>query len=157
VQNTGEHRGADQRAGDDRKRPRRSRRAFGTVERLPSGRFRARVIGPDGRYVSAPATFPNRTDAARWVHVQHVDMVRGTWQAPVKPSASPSVAAYVAQQMTQHPGDVNNFTHAETARTAAGIEADHRSQNFAPSVVLTQIPRTQQDGTVFQPVGPTVR
>ena len=82
---------------------RRSRRAFGTVERLPSGRFRARVIGPDGRYVSAPATFANRTDAARWVDVQHADLVRGTWQAPVKPSASPSVAAYVARWIEEHP------------------------------------------------------
>jgi len=103
VQNTGEHRGPDQRAVDERKRSRRSRRAFGTVERLPSGRFRARVIGPGGRYVSAPATFSNRTDAARWVDVQHADLVRGTWQAPVKPSASPSVAVYVARWIDEHP------------------------------------------------------
>jgi hypothetical protein len=61
VQSAGEHRSPRQRAVDGR---RRSRRAFGTVERLPSGRFRARVIGPQGRYVSAPATFANRTDAA---------------------------------------------------------------------------------------------
>jgi hypothetical protein len=103
VQNAGEDRGPGQRAVDERKRSRRSRRAFGTVERLPSGRFRARVIGPDGRYVSAPATFPSRTDAARWVDVQHADLVRGTWQAPVKPSASPSVAAYVARWIEEHP------------------------------------------------------
>ena len=103
VQSAAEHRGADQRAVDERKRPRRSRRAFGTVERLPSGRYRARVIGPDGRYVSAPATFPNRTDAARWVDVQHADLVRGTWQAPIKASASPSVAVYVARWIEEHP------------------------------------------------------
>ena len=103
VQNSGEHRGPDQPVADERKRSRRSRRAFGTVERLPSGRFRARVIGPEGRYVSAPATFPNRTDAARWVDVQHADLVRGTWQAPVKPSASPSIAVYVARWIEEHP------------------------------------------------------
>jgi integrase len=103
VQDTGEHRGAGQRGVSERKRPRRSRRAFGTVERLPSGRFRARVIGPQGRYVSAPATFPNRTDAARWVDVQHADLVRGTWQAPVKPAASPSVAGYVSRWIEEHP------------------------------------------------------
>jgi integrase len=73
------------------------------VERLPSGRFRARVIGPDGRYVSAPATFANRTDASLWVDVQHADLVRGSWRAPVKPSASPSVAAYVARWIEEHP------------------------------------------------------
>jgi Site-specific recombinase XerC len=61
------------------------------------------VIGPDGRYVSAPATFANRTDASLWVDVQHADLVRGTWQAPVKPSASPSVATYVALWIEEHP------------------------------------------------------
>ena len=70
---------------------------------MPSGRFRARVIGPDGRYVSAPATFSNRTDASLWVDVQHADLVRGTWRAPVKVSASPSVAVYVARWIEEHP------------------------------------------------------
>ena len=41
----------------------RRRRAFGTVERLPSGNFRARVLGPDAKYVSAPMTFATKADA----------------------------------------------------------------------------------------------
>lgn len=53
--------------------------------------------------MSAPATFANRTDAAMWVDMQHADLVRGTWQAPVRPSASPSVAAYVARWIEEHP------------------------------------------------------
>jgi len=92
--------------GEDRgwSRPgRRRRRAFGSVERLPSGRFRARVVGPDGRYVSAPTTFTTRTDASVWVDVQHADLVRGTWRAPVRPSASPTLAAYVGEWIEQHP------------------------------------------------------
>jgi len=100
VHNAGEDRGPGPRKAAGR---RRSRRAFGTVERLPSGRFRARVIGPKGRYVSAPATFSNRTDASMWADVQHADLVRGSWRAPVKPSASPSVAAYVERWIEEHP------------------------------------------------------
>jgi integrase len=73
------------------------------VERLPSGRFRARVIGADGRYVSAPTTFASRTDASLWVDLQRADLVRGTWQAPVKLSASPSVGAYVEGWIEEHP------------------------------------------------------
>lgn len=53
--------------------------------------------------MSAPATFANRTDAARWVDVQHADLVRGAWQGPIKPSASPSVAVYVARWIEEHP------------------------------------------------------
>ena len=82
---------------------RRSRRAFGSVERLPSGRFRARVIGPDGRYVAAPTTFTSRTDASLWLDLQHADLVRGTWNAPVRPSSSPSVATFVEQWIEEHP------------------------------------------------------
>jgi len=82
---------------------RRSRRAFGSIERLPSGRFRARVIGPDARYVAAPTTFTSRTDASLWLDLQHADLVRGSWQAPVRPSASPSVATYVEQWIEEHP------------------------------------------------------
>ncbi len=82
---------------------RRARRAFGSVERLPSGRFRARVVGPDGAYVSAPATFITRSDAARWVDVQHADLVRGLWQAPPRRASSPTVAIYVGAWIEEHP------------------------------------------------------
>ncbi|MCZ3387303.1 MAG: site-specific integrase [Actinomycetia bacterium] len=85
------------------RRRRRSRRVFGSVERLPSGRFRARVVGPDGKYLSAPTTFTSRTDASLWVDVQHADLVRGAWKAPLKRSASPSVSAYVEQWIVEHP------------------------------------------------------
>ena len=96
--------GEEDRASEPTRRSRRrSRRVFGSVERLPSGRFRARVIGPDGRYVSAPTTFATRTDASVWVDVQHADLVRGMWRAPVRPSASPTIAAYVGEWIEQHP------------------------------------------------------
>lgn len=99
VQNAREDAGVGPRRAAGRRRPRRS---FGSVERLPSGRFRARVVGPDGRYVSAPTTFATRTDASVWLDVQHADLVRGTWAAPVKASASPTVGAYVGEWIEQH-------------------------------------------------------
>ena len=60
----------------------RRRRAFGTIERLPSGNFRARVLGPDGKYVSAPMTFATKVVATLWLEVQRADQVRGLWKAP---------------------------------------------------------------------------
>jgi hypothetical protein len=54
----------DERIAVEKAARKRRRRVFGTVERLPSGRFRARVQGSDGRYVSAPMTFATRTEAA---------------------------------------------------------------------------------------------
>ena len=83
---------------------RRRRRAWGAVEQLPSGRFRARMVAPDGVYVSAPTTFTSRTDAAVWLDLQHADMVRGVWRAPRR-STGPAytVGEYVARWIEQHP------------------------------------------------------
>ena len=68
----------------------RRRRAFGTVERLPSGNFRARVLGPDGKYVSAPMTFATKADATVWVDLQRADQVRAVWKAPARRGSSPT-------------------------------------------------------------------
>ncbi len=59
-----------------------SRRSFGAVEQLTSGRWRARYTGPDGRMRSAPETFASRADADRWLAVIRADLLRGTWSAP---------------------------------------------------------------------------
>lgn len=41
------------------------RRRFGSVRKLPSGRFQARYRGPDGLMRTADATFATQTDADR--------------------------------------------------------------------------------------------
>jgi len=61
---------------------RRKHRSWGAVEQLPSGRFRARVMTPEGRYVWVPMTFALRTDAGVWLGLQHADMVRGGLECP---------------------------------------------------------------------------
>lgn len=64
-------------------RPRHpSRRTFGAVEQLASGRWRARYTGADGRMRSAPETFVSRADADRWLAVIRADLLRGNWTAP---------------------------------------------------------------------------
>jgi len=81
----------------------RRRRAFGTVERLPSGNFRARVLGPDGKYVSAPMTFATKVEATLWLDVQRADQVRGLWRAPAPRVDARSVGEYVQEWITRHP------------------------------------------------------
>jgi integrase len=81
----------------------RRRRAFGTVERLPSGNFRARVLGPGGKYVSAPMTFATKVDATLWLEVQRADQVRGLWRAPAPRVDVRSVGEYVQEWITRHP------------------------------------------------------
>lgn len=70
------------RATGSKRRQNTNRREFGAVELLPSGRWRARYTGPDGRQRSGPTTFPTRADADRWLTVVRADMLRGQWSSP---------------------------------------------------------------------------
>jgi len=67
------------------------RRSFGAIEKLPSGRYRARYM-VDGRWVNAPTTFPSKAEAGIFLDSVRTDMVRGAWKAPR--SARVSLDAY---------------------------------------------------------------
>lgn len=59
----------------------RQRRAGGAVDRLPSGRYRVRVLGPDGRRISL-GTFATLTAAENAYARARVEQVDGTWTDP---------------------------------------------------------------------------
>ena len=54
------------------------RRQWGSVRRLSSGRYQARL--PDG--VPAPETFSTKSEASRWLSLAEADLVRGTFVHP---------------------------------------------------------------------------
>ncbi|UED85029.1 tyrosine-type recombinase/integrase [Streptomyces profundus] len=58
------------------------KRRFGSVRKLPSGRFQARYTAPDGLIRKAPDTFPSKTDADLWLSETEVDIARGAWTDP---------------------------------------------------------------------------
>jgi hypothetical protein len=62
---------------------RTSKRGFGSIRKLPSGRFQARYASPDGRTVTAPATFTARIDAEAWLAAErrHVEAPEA-WVSP---------------------------------------------------------------------------
>ena len=57
-------------------------RQFGNVRCLPSGRFQARYVGPDGLERKAPTTFPTSRDAATWLTLVQSEIIKGEWLAP---------------------------------------------------------------------------
>jgi integrase len=61
---------------------RQGRRRFGAIRRLPSNRYQVRYRTPDGRYVTAPATFETKADAGRYLSRVEADMLRGEWADP---------------------------------------------------------------------------
>jgi integrase len=59
-----------------------SRRRFGSVRRLPSGRWQARYRTNDGRQHTAPETFATKTAATRHLAQVETDLGRGQWSDP---------------------------------------------------------------------------
>jgi integrase len=59
-----------------------SKRRFGRVRKLPSGRYQARYAGPDGIDRPAPHTFATKTDAERWLSAVESDIIKNTWRDP---------------------------------------------------------------------------
>jgi integrase len=56
-----------------------TKRRFGRVRKLPSGRFQASFVNPAGVRQNAPDTFRTKTDANRWLILVEADLSRGTW------------------------------------------------------------------------------
>ncbi len=55
------------------------RRQFGTVRKLPSGRWQARYRDPAGRQHTAPVTFATKAEASRYLATVETDVLRGEW------------------------------------------------------------------------------
>lgn len=64
------------------------REGWGSVRKLPSGRWQARYPGPDGNSYTARTdddkslTFLTKTDARTWLAGMHTQIARGLWEPP---------------------------------------------------------------------------
>jgi integrase len=58
------------------------KRRFGRVRRLPSGRYQARYLGPDGIDRPASETFATKSDAEVWLTLKEAEILRGDWMDP---------------------------------------------------------------------------
>jgi integrase len=58
------------------------RRLFGTIRKLPSGRYQARYVDGPGRRHKASSTFATKADAGRWLADVEAAIARGTWVDP---------------------------------------------------------------------------
>lgn len=59
-----------------------ARRAFGSVRKLPSGKYQARYKGADGLTHTSPTTYTRKADAEAFLATIQSDIVRGSWKAP---------------------------------------------------------------------------
>ncbi len=111
--------------------PSRSRTAFGTVDRLPSSKWRARYTDPDGKRRSA--TFPTKTDARAWLATAQADLVRRQWKAPE--AGRRTVGAYAADYLRR--SDLRESTRA----LYEGVWRLHLAQTWADVAVADVSPQ----------------
>jgi integrase len=79
---------------------RRTRRTFGQLRRLPSGRWQAAYTGPDGKRHKAPRTFAVHDDAVGWLNIERRKIDLGTWGA-VERSDAISLRGYATRWLEQ--------------------------------------------------------
>ena len=81
----------------------KSRRGFGSLRKLPSGRWQASFVGPDLVRRPAPQTFETKGDAEGWLGRRRGEVMAGEWQPPVKvPEVAPlTFDAYAAQWLRE--------------------------------------------------------
>lgn len=57
-------------------------RGWGTLRRLPSGRYQASYVGPDLARHTAPVTYTGEMDAQHWLYAERLLIERQEWTAP---------------------------------------------------------------------------
>ena len=79
----------------------RQRNVWGTVRKLPSGRFQARY-NVAGEVHRAPTTFGTKREADAFLAGVRADLTRGRWSDPR--AAAVPLRDYATRWVTQHPG-----------------------------------------------------
>lgn len=71
----------------------RTRRTFGAVRKLPSGRHQAKYTGPDGQWHKAPHTFDYKGDAEGWLNAERKLIALEAWTPPEQRAAEAAKSA----------------------------------------------------------------
>ncbi len=135
-------------------------RYFGTVRKLPSGRFQARYIGPDGqrrpaqRADGGPLTFDTRGDAEAWLALRHSEILRDEWLPPAAAKTlPPALRAYADAWLTQR--DLEDRTREHYAQ----LLRDHVYPTFGNELVPGILPAEVRTwhAALARSTGPTAR
>jgi len=83
----------------DRSERSRSRRGFGNIRKLPSTRYQASYLGPDGKRHPAPTTFESKLDAGAWLSMRQAEITAHRWKPPLPSGTKLTVAEYAERWM----------------------------------------------------------
>ena len=78
------------------------RRRFGWLRKLPSTRWQASYLGPDGHRRVASSTFRTKSEAQRWLSLVEAELTRGQWIDPERQRAT--VEEFGKRWISERPG-----------------------------------------------------
>jgi len=108
-----------------------ARRDFGSMRKLPSGRWQAAYTGPDRQRHNAATTFGDKTTANLWLRRQQAAIADGTWGQPVQARAAvPTFAEWAARVIAHR---ASNGLRPNTERKYRGLLAGHLLPAFGPA------------------------
>ncbi|MBE7195007.1 MAG: tyrosine-type recombinase/integrase [Gordonia polyisoprenivorans] len=76
---------------------RTTKRTFGRLRQLPSGRWQAAYQGPDARVYKAPSTFAAKLDAEAWLSDRRREIDRELWSPATAETADPTLFVEFAE------------------------------------------------------------
>lgn len=146
------------------KKARKRRESFGAIRQLPSKRYQASYVGPNGDRYTAPMTFSAIDDARAWLARRRIEIADGQWtehdaQAATSSSkpSSHTFAAYAEQWIStrtnRHGDHLRPRTAAEYRRLVAGplsAFGDRRLSAFTPEGIRTWYSDMIRSGTKTQ-------
>jgi hypothetical protein len=86
-------------------------RHFGSIRKLPSGRYQASYLDNNGERVNAPFTFAKKGDASDWLATIEADQVRGILRKPKGTTRTLAVYAYEWMENRPKPLKLNSWNH----------------------------------------------
>ena len=136
------------------------KRQFGSLRKLPSGRYQARYTGPDGHMYSArtstghPLTFQTKGDAEDWLSLRRSEILRNDWLPPLTPKATPiNLRDYAEAWLTHRDLEDRTREHYEQ------LLRDHVLPAFGSTPVPTVSPAEVRTwhARLSKTTGPTAR
>lgn len=118
--------------------PRASRkRSFGTIRRLPSGRFQVLYRAHDGVRYAGPTTYEFKADAEAYLATVQADLIRQTWKAPV--SSEHTVDSYGLKWIAERPlKDTSRIRYLEDWNNHISPRiGDYQLDQVTPEVIRT--------------------
>lgn len=136
---------------------RKRRETFGALRKLPSGRYQASYVGPDGVRHNAPQTFDTMTDARGWLAAQQTKILTEDWSPTeiraaeqARQSRAETFADYaetwIDTRTNRHGEHLRPRTAAEYRRLVKGPLAPFAGSRL--SAISTEAVRTWYSGLI---------